>query len=950
MAASTTMDKVSVSTGPAAPEHQPYVPDNVRLPEFTLVPVLVGALLGIIFGASSLYLVLKVGMTVSASIPVAVLSITLFRVFSKLPFVRRANILENNIVQTTGSAGESIAFGVGVTMPALMLIGFEMDVGRVMVVSILGGLLGILMMIPLRRAFIVQKHGVLRYPEGTACAEVLIAGEEGGATAKTVFVGFGIAFLFQFVRLGMQLFKDTVSTPLRWFKGASPALETDPTLLGVGYIIGTRFSCIMVAGGVLASFVLIPAITLFGEGLTRPLYPETTRLIRDMSEEQIHRQYILYIGAGAVAAGGIISLIQALPLIFGSIAAAYRDLRASGRAGQEAVPRTSRDMPLWVVGVGAIGLVVAIWLTTPLHQVFDWVPDLHMNPLGACLIVLFGFLFVTVSSRLTGEIGSSNNPISGMTVATLLLTCLIFFSIDWTSRADQLTALSIAAVVCIASSNGGTTSQDLKTGYLVGATPKWQQWAILIGALSSALVIGVILIKLNKAYTVYTTKDLPALKKPIDVRRLTETGRAQGHNDDTLYHVLRVGMGKQKREDDYGLPAGEYLVNDQGEIVYLVDPGINGTRKHRDDGTEVQKFSAPKATLMGFITSGILDGNLPWGLVLIGVSIAVVLELCGISSLAFAVGVYLPLATSTPIFVGGLVRYVADHWGRPALSGQPPSEADSDSSSGVLLATGYIAGGAIAGVLVAFLNFSDTIPRLLTTWKYREVAISREQSLDEAARQLAIQELGRPPKTDAEKDDAKDLEKAIGGLNEDVPAQFLRVPRGTVLHLPGGKSFTVAESAYLGKIAEEPNVETAFGGRAQAQSLLDLNLDRLIVVPQGTTELKLPDGKAFKVTPGTPLGEVARAALGTPDKAAKLYKANEDKLQPPVKLPAGTELRVPQRNAPALAVFGVLVVFLVLVGGGWLLRSPPPDKGSSPPPPSGDGPKEPEPPGDPNRW
>ncbi len=527
-----TMTEETVQT-----EHKPFIADSARLPEFTWSAVIVGAVLGIVFGMSSLYLVLKVGMTVSASIPVAVLSITLFRVLAKLPFMRRANILENNIVQTAGSAGESIAFGVGVTMPALMMLGFEMDVGRVMVVSILGGLLGILMMIPLRRAFIVKQHGILKYPEGTACADVLIVGEKGGATARTVFVGFGIAFLFQFIRSGLKLFQDTVSYPLSWFKGATPSLETDPALLGVGYIIGTKISCIMVAGGVLAAFVLTPAIRLFGDGLQQPLYP-ATKLIKDMSEGEIHKGYILYIGAGAVATGGIISLLQALPLILSSFGAALRDLSRSSSRGPGGVARTDRDLPLWIVGLGSIGLILAIWSTSPLHNVFPWVPQLHMNLVGAILIVLFGFLFVTVSSRLTGEIGSSSNPISGMTVATLLLTCLIFLALGWTHAEDTLTALSIAGVVCIASSNGGTTSQDLKTGYLVGATPIWQQLAILVGALSSALVIGVMLIQLNNAYTIYTKKDLPSPKKAIDVAALKETSKAP--HDETVYHVLRV--------------------------------------------------------------------------------------------------------------------------------------------------------------------------------------------------------------------------------------------------------------------------------------------------------------------------------------------------------------------------------------------------------------------------
>ncbi|HJT76347.1 MAG TPA: oligopeptide transporter, OPT family [Gemmataceae bacterium] len=855
-----TPEATATTEAPAG--HKPYVPDGVKMPEFTWPAVLVGALLGIIFGASSLYLVLKVGMTVSASIPVAVLSITLFRVFSRMPvlrrFIRPATILENNIVQTTGSAGESIAFGVGVTMPALMLLGFQMDVGRVMVVSVLGGLLGILMMIPLRRAFIVKKHGVLKYPEGTACADVLIVGEQGGSSAQTVFTGFGLAFLFQFVRQGLLLFKDTVSTPLRWFPGATPALETDPTLLGVGYIIGTRISCIMVAGGALAAFVLIPAIRLFGTGLDKPVYP-ADKLVREMTDDQLQHIYILYIGAGAVAAGGIISLFQALPLIVGSLRSAMRDIRGMDAANGSG--RTDRDLPLWLVGVGAVGLVLAIWVTSPLHHLFDWVPQLHMNLLGAVLIVLFGFLFVTVSSRLTGEIGSSSNPISGMTVATLLLTCLIFLALGWDHPEDRLTALSVAAVVCIASSNGGTTSQDLKTGYLVGATPKWQQLAILVGSLSSALVIGVILIQLNNAYTVYSKKDLPTPNKRIDASQLTETGRAPG--DDAAYHVLRVGEG-----NGYGLPAGEYLVTDQGQIAYLVDPGINGSRSRRDDGTEVRKFTAPKATLMAFITDGILQRRLPWTLVLLGVSISVVLELCGISSLAFAVGVYLPLSTSTPIFVGGLVRYVADRWGRSAGTA-PAAETDADTSPGVLLSTGYIAGGAIAGVLIAFLNFSDEIPRALSHWQYREVAITRQETPADAAREVALRDLGvGEPVPDDRKEAVDELTGEVKELNADLLPHYVRVPKGTVLQLGKGATFTADEDMYL--------------------------------------------------------GDVARKVLGSEDKAQSLLDLNKGTLKLPQELPAGARLKVPQGNWPALAAFGVLVVFLVLVGAGLLFRGPPP--------------------------
>ncbi len=918
---------------PVQIEHKPFVPDSARLPEFTWSAVIVGSLLGIVFGASSLYLVLKVGMTVSASIPVAVLSITLFRVLAKLPFMRRANILENNIVQTAGSAGESIAFGVGVTMPALMLLGFQMDVGRVMVVSILGGLLGILMMIPLRRAFIVKQHGTLKYPEGTACAEVLIVGEKGGATALTVFVGFGVAFVFQFLRSGFKFFQDTVSYPLTWFKGATPALETDPALLGVGYIIGTRISCIMVAGGVLAAFVLMPAIRLFGDGLQTPLYPGT-KLIKDMSEDEIHRQYVLYIGAGAVAAGGIISLFQALPLILGSFGAAIRDLTRSSNRGSDGVRRTDRDLPLWIVGVGSVGLVIAIWATSPLHNLLPWVPQLHMNPLGAVLIVLFSFLFVTVSSRITGEIGSSSNPISGMTVATLLLTCLIFLGIGWTRPEDRLTALSVAAVVCIAASNGGTTSQDLKTGYLVGATPIWQQLAILVGALASALVIGFLLIILNDSATIYSKKDLPSPKKPIDVAALTETGTAP--NDNTVYHVLRVSdanSSKENAENPYALPAGSYLVDDKGEIVYLVDPGINGSRTRRDDGSEVKKFTAPKATLMAFITDGILQQKLPWPLVLLGASIAILMELCGVPSLAFAVGVYLPLSTSSPIFVGGLARYVADKWGR-SNTGAPAKETDADTSSGVLLATGYIAGGAIAGLVVAFLslpliesipnlvNVREGVPELMSKWQYSRYTLTQEKPLDEAIKAAAQSTMP----TDVGKESKKLEEKLkrsideIGEMNGNLLPRYVRIKANTTLAIPDKPSIQVAADSYLGDVALKE-----MGTVNKSQELMDLNLGQLIEVPANTT-LKLPAGHepaTYLVKEKKPLGEVAAAALGQADKAQRLYEANKKLLEPKVTLPAGAEIKVPQLNWPALAAFGGLVFLMLIVGLGWFLRTDP---------------------------
>ncbi len=681
---------------------QSYIPDKTTLPEFSLRAVVLGALLGVIFGASSLYLVLKVGLTVSASIPVAVISITLFRLWAKMGF-KDASILENNIVQTAGSAGESIAFGLGVTMPAILILGFDLELTRVLLVAALGGLLGILMMIPLRRALIVEQHGVLKYPEGSACAEVLKAGADAtsraaaqvksvtgaGISAVTIFAGFSIGLIYKIANIALKGWKDV---PEKVFgapmKSGSVAVEVSPELLGVGYIIGPRIASIMCAGGVLTYLMLIPLIKFFGDGLSVPLAPGTLP-ISEMSPGQIRGAYVLYIGAGAVAAGGIISLVRALPLIWRGLSQGVRDYRVKGNASSHA--RTQNDIPLKWVGIGVIVLMAAITLA----------PSLHMNLIGAFLIVLFGFLFVTVSSRLTGEIGSSSNPISGMTVATLLLTCLIFLLLGWTGGTYYVTALSVGAIVCIAASNGGTTSQDLKTGYLIGATPRLQQYAIMIGSLASALLLGPILLGLNQAATVYVPieKIAPGLRtevQPLVTRAALEGPQAA--NDNKTYRVWH-------KTDIAGGPAGQYLVDDNGAAVYFVDPGINGTHAERPDGSKVRKYDAPKATLMSYIIKGILDSKLPWELVLFGVMIAVVLEMSGIPSLAFAVGVYLPLSSSTPIFIGGLVRWLIDRKQRKTVASEKmtPAEliAKTDKGPGVLMASGYIAGGAIAGIFIA---------------------------------------------------------------------------------------------------------------------------------------------------------------------------------------------------------------------------------------------------------
>ena len=429
------------------PTIRSYVPASANLPELTWPAVLLGAILGIIFGASSLYLVLRVGMTVSASIPVAVLSITLFRVGARWLGGRQATILENNIVQTTGSAGESIAFGVGVTMPALMILGYDMTAVQVMLVAALGGLLGILMMIPLRRAFVVNQHATLAYPEGTACAKVLIVGEQGGSSARTVFTGFGLAFVYQILMEGLKLWQQYPARAFERFKGAVVGCEVSPVLLGVGYIIGPRIAAVTASGGILAYLVLTPTISLFGSAGGATIFPGT-KPIAAMSAKDIRDAYILYIGAGAVAAGGIISLLQALPMILGSLKAGLGDLARSKSASDDAPSstlRTDRDLPIWVVGLGSTGLVAAIAAS----GLFPGEVNLTGRIAGALMVAVFGFLFVTVSSRLTGEIGSSSNPISGMTVATLLLTCLIFVLLGWVGPEYRVAAVSIAGIVCV---------------------------------------------------------------------------------------------------------------------------------------------------------------------------------------------------------------------------------------------------------------------------------------------------------------------------------------------------------------------------------------------------------------------------------------------------------------------------------------------------------------------
>jgi putative OPT family oligopeptide transporter len=730
------------AAAPEAPEFKPFVPPSVTVPELTPVPIIVGAILGCIFAASSVYLGLKVGLTVSASIPVAVLAITVFRWFTRALKLRSATILENNIAQTTGSAGESIAAGVSFTLPSLLLMGFDMELVRILLVALLGGLIGVLMMIPLRHGLIVKEHGKLMYPEGTACADVLVVGEQGGTNARTVFLGFFIGLGYATANLILRLWSDTASFAVNFWgrlKGAMIAFEVSPPMLGVGYIIGPRVAANMMAGGALAFVILIPLIHLFGDSMPQPMYPETTLRISEMSPGQIRNAYILYVGAGAVATGGFIALARAIPTIVAAFAGGLRNLRSSREGhGAAAVPRTARDLPMTVVVGGSLAIAVAIWLA----------PVLEINAVAALLIVLFGFFFVTVSSRITGEIGSSSNPISGMTVATLLITCGLFVLVGWVGVDYKAMALTTAALVCVAASNGGTISQDLKTGFLVGATPRAQQVAILIGVVVSALVIGYTLLLLNQANTSF---------KPIDAGRFVVPSETIAPDkmtapDGRAYRVAYL------REDTGNVLRGKYLIDDQGIPRFLVDPGVSGTYPYRleprtytarlpvppDAATElgldrqpyrvvqiespvgnvpagrylvneqgvvafaamsVAKYDAPKAQLFRLIIDGTLGGQLPWGLVLAGVFIAIMMELVGVSSLPFAVGLYLPISTSAGIFTGGIVRYLVDR----RRKGQ--SAAEAEFSPGMLMASGLIAGGAIAGVVQAIIAFNEAEDR-----------------------------------------------------------------------------------------------------------------------------------------------------------------------------------------------------------------------------------------------
>jgi len=640
-------------------QFKPFVAPETKMAEFTLKSVITGAIFGIIFGAATVYLALKAGLTVSASIPIAVIAITLGRKFLK------TTILENNIIQTTGSAGESIAAGVVFTLPGFLFLSSAdsssyFNYYTILILAICGGFLGTLMMIPLRRSLIVKEHATLPYPEGTACASVLKAGERGGDFAKTAFMGLGFAFLYAILQKIFHVIAETPDYVTRqankFFPSARVSGEITPEYMGVGYIIGPKIGGVLVAGGVLSWLCLIPLLASLVDGHVVAAQLVKLNLLKDVNQAggssgwnpatgqfddwsgAIYSAYVRLIGAGAVAAGGFITLIKTIPTIVSSFKSSISSLKKKDLTENvpvEEVPRTDRDLSLRVVGIGSIALILLIaFLPNTL------IPGTSIGAklLLGVLIIIFGAFFVTVASRIVGLIGSSNSPISGMTIATLMGTCLIFLAVGWTGHIYEPMALVVGGMISIAAANAGATSQDLKTGYLVGATPKYQQIALFIGAIVSSVAIGA---------------TIQVLDQP------TPEMVAQG-----IAHSI---------------------------------------------GTE--KFSAPQGTLMATIITGIQTGQLQWQLVLVGVFIAIVIELCGIKALSFAIGIYLPLATTLPIFIGAGIRGLVD-WRNKKKQVHLNAE-EEELGKGSLFATGLVAGGALAGVIVAFMLSNDNILKRL---------------------------------------------------------------------------------------------------------------------------------------------------------------------------------------------------------------------------------------------
>lgn len=583
-------------------EFKPYVPSDRKMPECTVTSIILGVILAVVFGAANAYLGLRVGMTVSASIPAAVISMGVIRVI-----LRKNSILESNMVQTIGSAGESLAAGAIFTLPALFLWASEgkietPGIGEITIISLCGGILGILFMVPLRKALIVKEHKKLPYPEGTACAEVLLAGEKGGSSAKTVFAGMGFAAVCKFLVDGLKVIPGAISAKIEVMR-TELSTEVYPALIGVGYICGPKIASYMLAGGLLGWFVLIPVIQLFGaDAILYPGDDTIANLYAAKGASEIWSLYIRYIGAGAVAAGGIISLIKSLPLIFSTFRDSIKSFSGKNELSQE---RTSLELNMKFILGGIVVMILAIWL----------VPVIPVSLAGAVIVVLFGFFFATVSSRMVGLVGSSNNPVSGMAIATLLFSTILLKALGDAGFHGMQGSIAIGSIICIIACMAGDTSQDLKTGYILGATPKKQQIGEIIGTVCAALAIGGVLYLLNAAW----------------------------------------GFGSTE-------------------------------------------LSAPQATLMKMLVEGVMDGNLPWGLIFIGVCIAIVIEILRIPVLPVAIGLYLPLELSTCIMIGGLVRLVMDK-----KKVGTDAEKNRIVSNGILFSSGMIAGEGLVGILLAVL-------------------------------------------------------------------------------------------------------------------------------------------------------------------------------------------------------------------------------------------------------
>lgn len=589
--------------------YPPYIGAQENVAEFTFKAVGLGILFGIIFGAANAYLGLRAGLTISTSIPVAVMAVAVFKILSKAGI--QSTILETNIAQTTGSASSSVASGVIFTLPALFMWGMAPDLLQMTILAMCGGLMGVLFMIPLRKFLIEKEHGKLPYPEGTACAEVLVANEVGGNKAKYIFWGMGVAALFKTLTSWIKIIPDHASINLPFIKKASLGIDLSAALFGVGFILGPRIAAIMVGGGLLSALIIIPGIAYWGDARTLPLFPETVNLIKDMSASQIWTRYVRYIGAGAVATAGIITLVRSIPVMVESFKMGAKNL--GDKSSQQSVSRTHQDLPLKVVTIGIIGIVLVLTL---FPQAFGAVGGVETRLIAALCVTIFSFFFVTVASRIVGLVGVTSNPTSGMTIAALLGTATIFLAMGWTDNSGKAATLIVGCVVAIAASISGDTSQDLKSGYLLGATPKKQQIAELIGVLTSATFVCLAVLLLAETFG-FGSKELPA----------------------------------------------------------------------------------PQATLMKLVIDGVLDQNLPWTLVAIGAGLAVVCELFKIPSLPFAVGVYLPVSTMTPIFIGGLIRHYFEK------KTKDKEQLNDRRERGVLLGSGFVGGEGLLGVGIAAVAF-----------------------------------------------------------------------------------------------------------------------------------------------------------------------------------------------------------------------------------------------------